>query len=164
MSAPAHDDAPIEELEARAKAAVAAFRDAKARTNRGPDGRLLPGHTITMKTGLHSAHLAEHPDVAAWCDARVESIESDLGGAAELSTMQRGLVREVARLELIVTTLGEDLLASGTLTGKGRVRSATTTYLTVLDRYLGLCKVLGIRRQARRHNALLGVVPTGGEA
>ena len=52
----------------------------------------------------------------------------------DLSTLQQTAVREVARLALIVDSLGDDLLRNGVLTAKGQNRAALSAYVIALDR------------------------------
>jgi hypothetical protein len=105
---------------------------------------------LNLKHGLLSEHLIEQPDIAAWHREQVQAISADLGGMTELTTLQRASVREVARLEVILCALGTELLQGGVLTGKGKMRAATTIYLSVLDRFTRLCAVLGLERRARK--------------
>ena len=104
----------------RAREAVAALRG----RGRQADGTAGSGNTLNLRHGLRSNQLREQPDVATWHRAQVDAISADLGGAAELSALQHASVREVARLEVIVAALGDQLLDGGVLTGKGRIRSA----------------------------------------
>jgi hypothetical protein len=135
------------ELFEQAKAAVQALRGSRGQR---VGGRFTVGNFDAGKTGMHSRQLQDLPDVAAWHRERVAAITGDLGGADELSALQQGLVREVARLEVVVAALGEDVLAHGTLTGKGRTRGATNVWLSVLDRYSRLAQQLGLQRRQRQ--------------
>jgi hypothetical protein len=137
---------PVEpELFERAREAVSAIR------GRGRDrkGRAVPGNTIALRTGERSAQLANAPQMAAWHAEQVAAITADLGGESELSALARAHVREVARLEVIVAALGEELFANGVLTGKGKTRAATLTYLQVLDRLARMSSGLGLARRAK---------------
>ena len=138
--------APGPELFERAREAVSAIRG-RGRLDNGQAG---PGNTLNLRHGLHSAQLTDQPAIAAWHQEETEAIESDLGGEAELSVLQRASVREVARLEVIAAALGNELLEHGVLTGKGQCRSATNTYLQVLDRFVRLAGTLGLARRQRR--------------
>jgi hypothetical protein len=129
----------------RAREAVSAIRGHGRRQN----GQAAAGNTIALKTGLRSAQLLNAPDIAAWHTEQVNAITADLGGDAELSSLARGAVREAARLEVILAALGSELLAHGVLTGKGKTRAATSTYLHVLDRYVKLTGTLGLERRTK---------------
>lgn len=148
----AQDAAPCGELQSvepelleRAREAVAALRG----KGRGPDGRFQPGNTMRLQHGLRCERLLDHPDIAAWHREQVAAIEADLGGEQQLTALQRAHVREAARLEVLVGALGDDLLARGVLTGKGRTRAAATLYLQALDRYLRVAQALGLQRRER---------------
>jgi hypothetical protein len=128
-----------------AAAAVAAIRGHGRRQN----GQVAAGNTVALRHGLHSKQLLNAPDIAAWHTEQVNAITADLGGDAELSSLARGTVREAARLEVILAALGSELLAHGVLSGKGKTRAATTTYLHVLDRYVKLTSTLGLERRTK---------------
>ena len=113
-----------------------------------------PGNTLRLETGLRSRLLLEQPDVAAWHREQVEIITADLGGENELSALQRASVREVARLEVIVAALGNELLEGGVLTPKGAGRSATFVYLQVLDRFMKMAGTVGLQRRPKPTNPL----------
>lgn len=134
------------ELFEQARAAVQAIRG----RGRRADGTFGEGNTAAMKHGLTSLQLLDHPDIRAWHQARVEAIVADLGGEAELSALQQGLVREVARLEVVVAALGDDLLEHGAITGKGATRAATNVWLAGLDRYARLAGQLGLSRRTKQ--------------
>ena len=105
---------------------------------------------MNLRHGLRSKQLLNQPDIAAWHQEEVTAIETDLGGEAELSALQRASVREAARLEVILGALGGELLEHGVLTGKGATRAATTTYLQVLDRFVRVANTLGLERKAKQ--------------
>jgi hypothetical protein len=138
----------------RAREAVAALRG----RGRQPDGTAGVGNTLSLRTGLRSAQLLDQPDIAARHREQVEVISTDLGGASELSALQRASVREVARLEVILAALGDELLQGGVLTGKGHMRAATTVYLQVLDRFVKVASTVGLQRQAKRVPSLAEVL------
>jgi hypothetical protein len=144
--APSEEHPPVDPaLFERARDAVSALRGAGRRQN----GQAGAGNMLALRTGLRSSQLLNAPDVAAWHAEQVAAITVDLGGEAELSALARASVREVARLEVILAALGEDLLRTGVLTGKGKSRSATTVYLHVLDRFTRLSQALGLARQPK---------------
>jgi hypothetical protein len=146
-SEPSGELPPCEpDLFERAREAVSALRG----RGRRPDGRAGQGNLLALKTGLRSTQLLGLPDVATWHQEQVQAIEADLAGPSELSSLSRASVREVARLEVILGALGDELLEHGVLTGKGKTRSATNCYLQVLDRFVRLAGTLGLQRRARQ--------------
>ena len=58
----------------------------------------------------------------------------------------------------ILRHLGENLMAEGALTAKGRRRAATSAYLAVLDRFLRLAQVVGLERRQKRVPSLSEVM------
>ncbi len=133
------------ELFERAQEAVSVLRG----RGRLENGRAGPGNTLNLKHGLRSKQLIQQPDIAAWHKEQVELITLDRGGDAELTALQRASIREVARLEVILGALGEEILQHGVLTGRGKCRAATSVYLSVLDRFARLAATVGLERQAR---------------
>lgn len=138
------------ELFDRAQEAVSALRG----RGRRPDGKFGAGNTLNLRHGLRSEQLIKQPDVSVWHREQVSVIVADLGGETALSALELATVREAARLEVILGALGTDLLERGPLTGKGKSRAATTTYLRVLDRFVRIAGTLGLERRARQTNAL----------
>lgn len=151
---PSEEHPPVDPaLFERARDAVSALRGHGRRQN----GQAGTGNTLALRTGLRSTQLLNAPDVSAWHGEQVSAITADLGGEAELSSLARASVREVARLEVILAALGEDLLRTGVLTGKGKSRAATTVYLHVLDRFTRLSQALGLARQPKSLGTLADV-------
>jgi hypothetical protein len=130
----------------QAKAALSAIRG----RGRRPNGQAGPGNTLNLRSGLRSRQLLDVPDVRAWHCSEVAAIEADLGGPESLSALQKAAVHEVARVRLILASLGENLFEHGVLTTKGKTRAATATYLQVFDRFVRGVTLLGLERQARR--------------
>ena len=74
-----------------------------------------------LKHGLRSRRpLETYPDIREWHTAQCDAITADLGGPGELTALAVATVRETARLVIVCDWLGDTLLASGPLTGKGR--------------------------------------------
>lgn len=139
-----------EELFDRARKAVGELR-ARGRLANGQAGQ---GNTLNLRHGLRSVQLLAQPDVQEWHSAQVEAITGDLGGDGELTALARASIREVARLEVILAALGQELMTGGVLTGKGNTRAATLTYLQVLDRFTRLSGNLGLQRRQKPTNPL----------
>ena len=131
------------ELFEAARVAVSAIRGRGQQAN----GQAGPGNTLSVRHGLRSTQLLEQPDVAAWHREQVAAITADLGGEQNLSALQRAVVREAARLEVICAALGHNLLQHGVLTGKGKTRAATLVYVHVFDRLLRASQLLRLDRK-----------------
>jgi hypothetical protein len=128
------------ELFERAKAAVSALRG-RGRLVNGQAGH---GNTLALRTGERSTRLLEQPDLSAWHREEVEAITVNLGGKDKLTALKQAVVRETARVTVILASLGDELLEHGVVTGKGKTRSATYVYLRVFDRFVRGCSMLGI--------------------
>ena len=139
-----------DDLFSRAREAVAALRG----QGRQADGTAGIGNTLNLRHGLRSLKILDQPDISAWHQEEVETITADLGGAGGLTALKRASIREAARLELIMGTLGDELLAGGVLTGKGKMRAATSVYLHVLDRFMKMAATVGLERRAKPVNPL----------
>jgi hypothetical protein len=151
LSAPFGELPPVDpELFERARVAVTALRG----RGRQPNGQAGPNNTLRLRDGLRSRQLIEQPDVAAWHTRQVEIITADLGGASELTALKSALVRELARLEVILSVIGDELQRTGVLTGKGKVRALTTLHLKVLDRFMKGAALLGLDRRSRQVSSL----------
>ncbi len=119
-------------------------------------GRFLPQNTAALKHGLyqfkksHSLPLDLQPQV----DAFVNAVLSDQGGEGECSALQLGLVRRIAEVEAICRLLARDLAEHGPLSVRGRTRSATTTFLSAVDRFNKLAAQLGLPRKTKQAPSL----------
>jgi hypothetical protein len=143
---PTHD-----EMFARAREAVL---DMRGTGQNEKSGKLEPGNAVALKHGVRSTRILLNPDILAWHREQVIAISNDLGGESELSTLQISHVREVARLEVILAALGDELLNAGVLTPKGNMRVCTTAYLHVLDRFVKVASAVGIQRVSKRIESL----------
>lgn len=73
-----------------------------------------------------------------------------MGGESELTALAKAAIREAARVEVILAALGDELLSTGPLTGKGKMRAASTLYLKTLDRFVRVVVLLdGLQRRQR---------------
>ena len=85
------------------------------------NGQAGVGNSMALKHGLRSRRpLETYPDIREWHTAQCDAITADLGGPGELTALAVATVRETARLVIVCDWLGDTLLASGPLTGKGR--------------------------------------------
>jgi hypothetical protein len=143
-----NDDTPHDELFARARSAFLAMRGSS-----DPSGN-SQGTTSALKHGVRSTQVLLNHDIMLWHREQIAAITADLGGEGELSTLQVAHVREVARLEVILAALGDELLNAGLLTNKGKMREATTAYLHVLAAFIKVSSSVGITRVAKRIETL----------
>lgn len=77
-------------------------------------------------------------------------LESDQGGASELTTVRRGYVRRLTELEGSIDLLAADLQQRGLMTARGRVRSTYTLLLQTIDRWDRIAQRLGLERRSHR--------------
>jgi hypothetical protein len=75
-----------------------------------------------LKHGWYSRRLQE--DAAAWRTAEIARIKADLGD--DVSALKSHTIEQTGNVLVILRYLGENLMADGPLTGKGRTRAATT--------------------------------------
>lgn len=123
--------------------------DAVRSSHRDARGRFQPGNQAATTTGDRAKQLAGHPGLAGAYLQRVDAIEADLGGREELSELERSHVRELARLDVIVEGLGNDLLERGVMTAKGKTRAALTAYLSAYDRLTKGAAAIGLKRRSK---------------
>jgi hypothetical protein len=111
-------------------------------------GRLLPGHTLTLKYGLESRQVREGLTAEARqvLNERRLEIANDLGGPSEISAAKAVLLTRFVELSAIAETLGDDLAVKGSLTAKGSRRAALNAYLQVVDRLTRVGALLGLDR------------------
>lgn len=120
-----------------------------------PGGRFVVGcPNARLQGALYSrlvqrGALPEQAEAVAALALSQREIEADLGGAESLSRVHRDAIRDLLRLELVSEFLFDRLLEAGPLTGKGRTRAATMTYLQVLDRVHRLRQMVGLARVPR---------------
>lgn len=112
----------------------------------------MRGNTRALQHGLYSAKVQSGALTdAALAQGRetVAAIVEELGGAAQVSTLKHGLIRRYAALSFVADHLEGHLASGGVLSTTGRTRSATTTYLSVLDRLARLSLAIGIERKPK---------------
>jgi hypothetical protein len=141
--------------------------------DRDPLGKFAPGTTVgeatrfqldntkSLRKGNRSARVArgampEQAEALAALAEHRQYVENDLGGAAQLSRLQRDLVSRYLECVLVANYLGDNLQRLGPLTGKGRTRAAMTAYLQALDRQVRIAQLLGLARVARPGQTLEG--------
>jgi hypothetical protein len=94
--------------------------------------------------------LDKRTSIAKAICCRIETIETDMGGAEMLSYARRSLVRRVVWLEAIIEHTEQQLAA-----GKGIDLGGHTQAINSL---LGLYRLLGLERRARRVERLRDVM------
>lgn len=94
--------------------------------------------------------LDKRTKVARAVVARIKELESDAGGAESLSTVRRSLIRHAAWLDAIVES-HELRLAAGQEVDTG-------AYTQSLNSLLGLYRLIGLERRARKTESLRDVM------
>lgn len=120
----------------------------RALVDHGVDGRLLPGNQARRTVGLYArqqpAGLREGvQDFAA-------GVIADLGGASELSTLEKAYVGRLGDVETTLRLLMDDIQRRGLLTHSGGVRRVYDELLSGIDRWDRLAQRLGLRRRAKQ--------------
>lgn len=109
----------------------------------------LPGNSAAL---VHGRRRYEDtgllpPDLRDYLDSFEAEVVADLGGEAELSTIQRGLVSALRGLEASRLLLLDFALRAGSETKRGR--DALSEHGATVDRWVRLARVLGLRRKPR---------------
>lgn len=122
----------------------------RLRSVRGKDGRFVPGMPgPALRDGRRSRTLMAVPDFVAEHQALVAQHLTDLGGADHVTTAERRLIDELARVEMFTQAKGEDLLLRGLETSTGKARAQHALYHANLDKQITLAKLLGLRRRPK---------------
>ena len=90
------------------------------------------------------------PTFQAVRQERVDRMLVDLGGAENLSELERGLVERAGQLSAMLDLFEADFEARGMWTARGRQRSSVAAYLSTLDRYDRLAMRVGLARRAKQ--------------
>lgn len=114
---------------------------------RRPNGTFAPGNQVARQHGLYAGQ--QPAELLAEVDTFAAGVVSDLGGAEELSAIERAYVGRLGRVELTLRLLEQDIAESGLVTPAGSVRKVYAQYLAGVDRWDRLAQRLGMRRRAR---------------
>ena len=159
---PRHSTGPLGMSKGRSADATVTQRRQKRRTRRPPavsrpsrvtdashgaDGRFVSGNQVARQSGIFAMH--HPPALREAADAFALGVVADLGGEAELSTLERAYVTRLRDLEITQRVLAADLATRGVVTPAGGVRRPFAAYLAALDRFDRLAQRLGVRRRAR---------------
>jgi hypothetical protein len=124
--------------------------DAALPTNAQRDGRgrLLPGNTLALRTGLYSERSqAEYQDEV---DRFLAASLADDGGVAEVSTRRRTVHEYRARVDRRIRMLDAALEARGLFDCRGRLRVAWISKLeSLIATARALDSLLGLDRRQR---------------
>jgi hypothetical protein len=97
-----------------------------------------------------SERLDARTNIAKAIKSRIDSIETDMGGAESLSHARRSLIRRVVWLEALIEH-SEQKLAAGDGIDLG-------SHLAAINSLLGLYRHLGLERRAKRVRDLRDVM------
>lgn len=123
--------------------------------DRWADGTTRPGYPGPgLKHGAYSGLVAagtlpSQAEAAAAILARQADIVADKGGSDVVGVILRGSIQRHVKLEVIETTLWDNLQKHGTLTGKGKSRAAALLWLQVVDRLQKSAAAIGIDRKSK---------------
>jgi len=119
----------------------------------GEDGRLLPGHTLTLQHGLDAERVAP-PYAALQAEILAKSIEDD-GGAAEIPARRLAQHEYRALLHRKIAQLSDALDARGMTDKSGKLRVAWLQRLEgLVASAIRIDTLLGLERRARKTNEL----------
>ena len=108
----------------------------------------LPANQVARQTGIYAQR--QPADLRERVDTFTAGVLSDLGGASELSTLERAYVGRLAEVEIVLRLLAHDIAERGLLTPSGGVRRVHDAFLSAVDRWDRLAQRLGVARRARR--------------
>jgi hypothetical protein len=98
----------------------------------------------------HGLYRQQQPlDLRMSSDEFRAGIVDDLGGVAELSTLERGTANNLAILHSALTLLVNDLITHGLFTPSGNPRRSYDRFLQGLDRWVRLGDRIGYKRRAK---------------
>lgn len=126
-------------------------------SERGPDGKFLPGNQVARQHGAFAKY--QPPDLRLDAEALVEQIVGDLVGAEdgsdrslELSALERTTVRHLGDVHVLMRLNLVEAIRQGVHTKAGG--QAHDRFLAGVDRFLRLGAVVGWKRRARDLSAL----------
>lgn len=108
----------------------------------------IQGHQAAVKHGIYRA--TQPIDIRLTAQELVDGIVSDLGGLAELSTLEKAYVGHISEVSVTLRLLVNDMATRSVFTPAGNVRSVYEQYLRALDRFDRLGQRLGLKRRARQ--------------
>jgi hypothetical protein len=124
-------------------------RDAK----RNPtNGRVGLGNSLAAKPdGLNRFQKKRElpEEVRLFVDAFRADVESDQGGASELTAIRGGYVRRLTDVEAMLQLAAKDIRTRGFFTVGGRTRTTVFTFMQLLDRWDRLAQRLGLDRRTK---------------
>jgi hypothetical protein len=101
-----------------------------------------PSNTGAWKTGAFSRQLLESQAVVeAMADKRA-ALKRHVGDASEV---QSDLIGDYALVDVLISTVADNILKGGMLTPKGKRRAAVTLLLLLLDRRVKYAGMLGLK-------------------
>lgn len=115
-------------------------------------GRVGAGNELALKHGtrrFQQKGIAPDDIVDQVADIQ-QQIVTDLGGATELSELERGVVRRLGETETLLQLFIRDFEMRGVITARGRTRTTVLTFLQTLDRWERLTQRLGLKRRTKR--------------
>jgi hypothetical protein len=107
----------------------------------------LPRNVAAVQTGVHRRQ--QPPDIQLTKQEFVEGVIQDLGGLANLSTLEVEYVSNLSHVKVLVMLLVNDLVTYGVFTPRGNPRRTYDALLAAIDRYDRLAQRIGLRRRGR---------------
>jgi hypothetical protein len=124
-------------------------------------GSFLPTNQAARTTGIYARsqppHLKEH------AQELMSGIASDLGGEAELSTLENSYVRKLGDIDITIRLLTHDIATYGLLTPGGKVRDVYDKLLAGLAAFDRYAQRVGLERLTKRVPSLSEVMDADGE-
>lgn len=110
-------------------------------------GAVQQGNQLARQDG---AFARVHPaEVRQSAEEVLTGVLADMGGIEEVSTLERAGAVKIRDLEILLSVLMSDMARHGVLTPAGGTRKTLDRYLGVLDRWVRVVAVLGIKRRPK---------------
>lgn len=119
-------------------------------------GKFVRGNTAALQHGLYAMERSQ--TLRAEVEAFKAGIVADLGGDAELSTLERAYVDRLGEVDLTLRLMREDIARRGLLTPAGGVRRIYDELLAGVDRWDRLAQRLGVRRRTKQVESAADIV------
>jgi hypothetical protein len=114
-------------------------------------GCFLPRNKAAYKHGLveYDRHEILPEEVAAHEHAFKADVLADLGGADNLTAIERGYVINLVRTNTVIELIAAYLRDKGALTDRGRQRTSVATFFQAVQAYDRLAQRLGLQRRTK---------------
>jgi hypothetical protein len=119
-------------------------------------GSFLPANQAAKTTGIHVR--SQPPNLKEHAAELMAGVTSDLGGEAELTTLENSYVRKLGDIDITLRLLTHDIAVNGLLTPGGRVRDVYDKLLSGLAAFDRYAQRLGLERRTKRVQSISDIM------